>query len=61
MEPADLNYLRGEARRLAEVLGVAPAAAAAGALKVEWVFSDTAYELFGKVVPDTVLAAAEQM
>ena len=59
---ADLNRIRAEARRTAEVLGVPQSQlTVAGSIDAVWLFSDPAHEQFGEPVPDAILGDTAMM
>ena len=56
IDDADMQAIRAESRRLAEVLGVADKLPAAVAHDANSIFSDPVRESFSQVVPDGILA-----
>ena len=56
IDDADMQSIRAESRRLAEVLGVADKMPASVTHDANWIFSDPAHESFGLMVPDGILA-----
>ena len=56
IDDADMQSIRAESRRLAEVLGVADELPTAVSHDANQIFSDPAHESFGLLVPDGILA-----